>query len=132
MTLNDLTTFDICKFKNGTFAMVFPNKNDLIYGLSLWSNMAITLCYLCKYNFDFTCKMDIEDAEGYNIVKIYKPLFCQCGVVKDFFNGKLDESYFLKNHDLFSLIWQRKEPKKLTIKEISELLGYEVEIIAEK
>lgn len=30
-----------------------------------------------------------------------------------------------------SLLWRRKEPKKLTISQIENLLGYEIEVVAE-
>ena len=130
MTLGDITTFDICKLKNGSFAMVFPNRNDKTYGLSLWQSNATSLYYLCSYNCDFICTAN-SDTDGYCIEKIYRPLH-PCNAARNFFLEKIDNNYFLKNHDLFRLIWQRKEPKKLTVKEISELLGYEVEIVAEK
>lgn len=131
MKLNDIKVFDICKLKNGTFAMVFPNDNDKIYGLSLWQSDATSLYYLCSYNSEFICTANSKDAEGYNIEKIYRPVF-PCSAAKNFFIEKFKYDYFLKNHASFGLIWSRQEPKKLTISEISKLLGYEVEIVAEK
>ena len=68
MTLGDITTFDICKLKNGTFAMVFPNRNDKTYGLSLWQSNATSLYYLCNYDFDFICTAN-SDTDGYCIEK---------------------------------------------------------------
>ena len=35
----------------------------------------------------------------------------------------------LFNDDYLECIWERKEPKKMTLAQISEALGYEVEVI---
>ena len=35
----------------------------------------------------------------------------------------------LFNNDYLECIWERKEPKKMTLEQISKALGYEVEVI---
>ena len=71
----------------------------------------------CVYDNNF---IDIaEDAKafngGYDIMKIYES---KAYVLEDLF----DNNYL-------ECIWERKEPKKMTLAQISEALGYEVEVI---
>ena len=71
----------------------------------------------CTYDNNF---VDIgEDAKAFNgdydIMKIYE-----------------SNAYVLVNlfdDDFLECIWKRKEPKKMTLAQISEALGYEVEVI---
>ena len=51
----------------------------------------------------------------FDIMKIYESNACVLGN--------------LFNNDYLECIWERKEPKKMTLAQISEALGYEVEII---
>ena len=53
--------------------------------------------------------------EDFDIMKIYKSNACVLGN--------------LFNNDYLECIWERKEPKKMTLAQISEALGYEVEVI---
>lgn len=53
--------------------------------------------------------------EDFDIMKIYES---KANVLSDLFNDKY-----------FTCIWERKEPKKMTLAQISEALGYEVEVI---
>ena len=53
--------------------------------------------------------------EDFDIMKIYESNACVLGK--------------LFNNDYLECIWERKEPKKMTLAQISEALGYEVEII---
>ena len=53
--------------------------------------------------------------EDFDIMKIYES---QANVLRDLFNDKY-----------FTCIWERKESKKMTLAQISEALGYEVEVI---
>ena len=53
--------------------------------------------------------------EDFDIMKIYES---KANVLRDLFNDKY-----------FTCIWERKEPKKMTLAQISEALGYEVEVI---
>ena len=71
----------------------------------------------CVYDNNF---IDIaEDAKvfngDYDIMKIYET---KAYVLKDLF-----DDYYLE------CIWERKEPKKMTLEQISKALGYEVEVI---
>ena len=53
--------------------------------------------------------------EEYDIMKIY--------ISKTVILKKIFDDYYLE------CIWERKEPKKMTLAQISEALGYEVEVI---
>lgn len=64
--------------------------------------------------------INTED-KSLDIIAIYKPLK---GLEKMALNGFLNKSKIG-----MTLIWERKEPKKMTLAQISEALGYEVEII---
>lgn len=76
-------------------------------------------------SFDEICYYDDNlintECEDFDIVAIYKPLK---GFEQRTFNGFID-----KSKKGIKLIWKRKEPKKMTLAQISEALGYEVEVI---
>ena len=72
---------------------------------------------LCYYDDNL---INTED-EDLDIVAIYRPLK---GFEQRPLNGFID-----KQKRGLILIWERKEPKKMTLAQISEALGYEVEII---
>ena len=72
---------------------------------------------ICYYNNNL---INTEDEE-LDIITIYKPLK---GFEQRSLNGFID-----KSKRGLELIWKRKEPKKMTLAEISEALGYEVEVI---
>ena len=69
----------------------------------------------CIYDNNF---IDIEeDASNghYDIMKIYK--------------SEARTLQYLFDNQYLTCIWERKEPKKMTLAQISEALGYEVEVI---
>lgn len=60
------------------------------------------------------CENHYHD-ETFDIIKIYKPKVYTLA-------NLFDDKYLI-------CIWERKEPKKMTLAQISEALGYEVEVI---
>lgn len=72
---------------------------------------------LCYYDDNL---INTED-EDLDIIAIYKPLK---GLEQRALNGFID-----KQKRGLTLIWERKEPKKMTLAQISEALGYEVEVV---
>lgn len=72
---------------------------------------------MCYYDDNL---INTED-EGLDIIAIYKPLK---GFEQRPLNGFID-----KSKRGLELIWERKEVKKMTLAQISEALGYEVEVI---
>ena len=75
--------------------------------------------------FDELCYYDDNlintENENLDIIAIYIPLK---GLEKMALNGFID-----KSKRGLTLIWARKEPKKMTLAQISEALGYEVEVV---
>ena len=67
---------------------------------------------LSNYNDNLVSKFDSD----FDIVKIFHPVGC------------------IKVIEKQSMLcyWQREEPKQLTVSEIENILGYKVEIVAEK
>ena len=72
---------------------------------------------LCYYDDNL---INTED-KNLDIIAIYKPL-------KSFEKMTLN-GFLNKSKRSLTLIWERKEPKKMTLAQISEALGYEVEVI---
>lgn len=72
-----------------------------------------------EYTYDNNFVDIGEDAKAFNgdydIMKIYES---KAYVLEDLFNN-----------NYLTCIWERKEPKKMTLAQISEALGYEVEVI---
>lgn len=72
-----------------------------------------------EYTYDNNFIDIDEDAKEFNgdfdIIKIYES---KTSCLKDLFKDKY-----------LTCIWERKEPKKMTLAQISEALGYEVEVI---
>ena len=100
----------IIECRNGDRYLLRNVRGDLILSANQgWAE--------CVYDNNF---IDIEeDAKAFNgdydIMKIYES---KAYVLEDLF----DNNYL-------ECIWERKEPKKMTLAQISEALGYEVEII---
>ena len=100
----------IIECRNGDRYLLRNVRGDLILSANQgWAE--------CVYDNNF---IDIEeDAKAFNgdydIMKIYES---KAYVLEDLF----DDNYL-------ECIWERKEPKKMTLAQISEALGYEVEVI---
>ena len=100
----------IIECRNGDRYLLRNVRGDLILSANQgWAE------YVYDNNF-----IDIgEDAKAFNgdydIMKIYES---KAYVLEDLF----DNNYL-------DCIWERKEPKKMTLAQISEALGYEVEVI---
>ena len=100
----------IIECRNGNRYLLRNVRGDLILSANQgWAE--------CVYDNNF---IDIaEDAKAFNgdydIMKIYES---KAYVLEDLF----DNNYL-------DCIWERKEPKKMTLAQISKALGYEVEVI---
>lgn len=72
-----------------------------------------------EYTYDNNFVDIDEDAKEFNgeydIMKIYES---HAHVLEDLFNN-----------NYLTCVWERKEPKKMTLAQISEALGYEVEVV---
>lgn len=109
MNIFVLSTGDVVVYRNGDIKFVL---RDTDYGDILTSRDRRTYAGLHEYNANFTYNGDHQ----YDIVKVYTP--------KNKFrclSANIDEDY--------DLVWEATEVKQLTVAEISELLGYTVEIV---
>ena len=112
MKKSDLRTGDIIERRNGSIEMYITSTVNLAQGV-----------FICKdggFNkaSEITDDMKgIYDAPGWDIVNVRRPDWTHHLALNNWSNAPL--------------IWERTEPKKMTIAEISEALGYEVEVIME-
>lgn len=107
-----LKSGDIVVFGSGDKAKVFLDYESDYYGKGI---LAYTdkdsFMALESYNEDLFTSTKLE---RYAINKIYRP--------------KHDNSVMSKKLNDYDLIWERKEVKEMTMKEICKALGYEVKI----
>lgn len=102
MTKDDLKDGMICEQRDGNLMMYLNGK---LIGEKTWcSGTGRDL-------------KDIYGDEKYDIVKVYKT---NAYKLSDVFSQKY-----------LTLIWERKEPKKMTLKDIERELGYPVKIIGD-
>ena len=114
------TKSDIPELHSGM--IVETRKKDLLFVAESYEE---EIFLMGNDRFDELCYYDdnlinTED-EDLDIVAIYRPLK---GLEQRPLNGFID-----KQKRGLTLIWERKEPKKMTLAQISEELGYEVEVI---
>lgn len=123
MKLKDLRSGYVVQLRNGTKWLVARAGNDftriLVDNKGSWG-------YLDRcYNEDLTMKDSVEGVIGgahtEDIVKVWGLITTPrewnfaAGIATDY----------------RPVLWKRKEVKKLTVDQISELLGYQVEIVGE-
>ena len=85
---------------------------------------------LRKFGDDLICSNNTKYIYVHYDEELNENKYCQ----EDFDIMKIYESNArvlgnLLNNDYLECIWERKEPKKMTLAQISEALGYEVEVI---
>lgn len=101
----------ICLLRNGSYLMVLPTEN----------------CGMCLTGLDTWAPLDAWNSDLLRQYFIDRDL----DVMKIFGYA----SYPMAARDFSSagrgLIWERKETKKMTVKEICDALGYEVHIVKE-
>lgn len=134
-TLSNLEHGDIVRTRNGIFLVVMTNSKT-IDGLATFSRISCGCSqYLSSYREDLTNKFDNKDRD---IVAVYKyedldiqdNLYSMMQVI---FTCTNPSDY--KNYAVFSTVtpsWVRPEAKRMTVKEIEDILGYPVEIVSEK
>ena len=115
---SDLKTGMRVRYRNGGIRLVLRDTplGELVVldkpdhnGISTHNNLNV------GYTNDLRCRSD-ENAADLDIVAVYKPTL----VYK-----------ILDLRHEGDLIWERKEPKRLTLEELEARLGFEVEIIEE-
>lgn len=107
MKKSDLKVGYVVKLRKGALCMVLPNANDemCLSGDHDWFPVS-------ELRDDLTNKY----TDTTDVVEVYG----RCAANK--------YAHDLSTHRR-DLLWERKEPKKMTVKEICDALGYEVEIV---
>ena len=130
-TKKDLRSGYVVEFRNGARRLVTragnflpilvnPDTRDWNHLNSCWAD-------------DLTCKValfgELCHCECLNPAK--KPAQYDIMKVWGLIHGNENYINVFTTDDLVNrdLLWERKEPKKLTVDEVSKLLGYEVEIV---
>ena len=116
MKKSDLKTGMRVELSNGSLYMIIKDIDSKLYGhqkIALINNSGFLRGE--SYDDDLNFIMD----KDYDIVKVY--------TINEYENGLLS-SETLK-FDKKYLIWTRKEPIKMTVKEIEEKIGYKIEIV---
>ena len=111
MTLNDLKTGMIVKIRNGEYHIImrdFIDDGDILAGLSCNNKILGTWTSLSNYNQDMTNSR----FPHIDIMSVY-------------------DSYPYSADTPKKLLWERKEYKEVTMKEIEEKLGCKVKIVEE-
>ena len=112
MKRNELEVGYLVEFKNGERKIVMP-CNDPDYPIVL-TNQYGEWSYLGVYRDDLSSTI----AKEFDIVKVFS-----------FSRLVYKTLSFNTNHR--ELLWERKDKKKMTVAEIENILGYEVEIVRE-
>lgn len=107
MTKSDLRTGMVVQLRTGNRYIVYKNTtgNDLICNSTFYNTRELT-----EYNESMCSCVN----NSFDIVKVWNP------------RESNDYGDAYANLDI---LWERHETKKLTVKQVSELLGYSVEII---
>lgn len=130
-TKSSLKVGHVVKLRNGQFKMVMPVGKDgtlVLAGspserwhyLSSWDEEF----YAISQRFYGGCPMamdSVEYAKQFDIVAVY-------GYVRG--SGSYSHCGVLSADDR-DILWERKMPKRMTVEEISNALGYEVEIVSD-
>lgn len=109
-----LRSGDVVETKQGRHYVVMLNSidgEDIVVQLSDglgWNKLSY-------YNDNLTCSY--EEQNYFDIVKVYRP------------SHKTKQFGRKFSPEKFSLIYERKEKKKMTVAEISQILGYDIEVV---
>lgn len=114
MKLSDLRAGKhVIEIRSGEKFLVAENKNGF-FGICLNGRNYFSALDSTVYDDNLVF---LNPYKNNDIVKIYEINEC---------------CTFEKLENNLNLIWERKEPKKMTVSEIAKELGYEVEIVKEK
>lgn len=126
--LKELKTGHIIKTRNGRFYMLF--KGDNVFGLAdAFIGLSDDTNYLLLADFALNLKRKNDDEYEWDIVKVYKPDFSGFHTRRDKLRC-LAHTVLNWPNDLMDNVY-KESTKKLTVSEISKLLGYPVEIVEE-
>lgn len=107
MKKSDLKVGYVVKLRNGNLCMLLPNSDDelCLSGPSDWKPVS-------EFREDLTSRLNTNK----DIMEVYG-------------RSSSNRHAFFVSTDKRARLWQRSEAKKMTVKEICDALGYEVEIV---
>lgn len=103
-TKSDLKNGDVIVQRNGTVEILIKDLDCMVVSNGGFNSLS-------RFNEDLTWTDDKE----YDVIKVYRP---SCA-----------SNCCFNNYKYGKLIYERKETKEMTVKEISDALGYDVKII---
>lgn len=111
--LDDFRSGDLAKTRSGLWYMYFDS-----------GDMAGFCQYCTGTHIDHYCDDLTTDTgdDRFDIMKVYRPRYMSADIMAAFNNVES----ILEQCDL---VFERKEPKKMTVAEVCAALGYEVEIV---
>ena len=116
MTKSELKTGHVATLRNGQKYMIY--KDVCFSGKTTVLIASNGHIYLDSFNDDLTH----HNSGSFDIIKIEECLLAM-NLVQN-----VDQIYELH----MKHIWERKEPKKMTVAEIEAILGYKIEVVSEK
>lgn len=118
MKKSDLKTGMVLETRNGEKYLVMLNPDCKDMELINFKGGYMPLYY---YNNEliFTEKPAEKPAREFDVVKVYSAGWTIRDLLSD------------KEHMKFKLIWERNEPKEMTISEIEKELGYKIKIVGD-
>lgn len=120
MTKSDLRNGDICILRNEEVYLYIKDNIDNRYDLLSIDGGFMSI-------EDYTSNLTIKDGnKPWDIVKVYRVKF-RPQLFKEIRNNNID--FESRNWDL--IFERKKEVKKMTVAQICEELGYDIEIIKE-
>ena len=116
MTKQDLRTGMVVECKNGNVYQVFKDTAGSVIGAT---DIFVGVHHDGWLNFSaIDNNLIVNDNDGLTIMKVYN-----CNAI-----WHLTKPYKYKT---WNCVWEREEPKELTVAEIEKLLGYPVKIVKE-
>lgn len=117
LTRADIESGYVVKLRNGDYRMAIRVGGFTKILADKFGNWA----YLSRWGDDLSFASCTKGPDPMDIVAVY-------GLVRE----PVNYSYaFPLSPSQRDLLWERKDPTKLTVAEIEKLLGYEIEIVAE-
>lgn len=115
MKKSDLKTGMVVETRNGEkyLVMLEPDCKDM-------ELINFKGGYMPLYYYNNELIFTEQSVQGFDVVKVYSVGWTICDLLSD------------KECMEFKLIWERNEPKEMTIEEIEEELGYKIKIVGDE
>lgn len=114
-TLDDLKIGQVVQNRYGDLYIVAGDENNKYF-------MGDSICFCDEIREIFDKNLKNKASSDDDITKVYK-------IIRPFCLSTLSSSLMYEKEKYLELIWERKEPREMTVEEISVVLGYEVKIV---